>query len=147
MTTNIELINIAKSLCIPNFYCIMIDELDKVLTSSFPISIICNLQDSSENGSHWVMCFISSKSKRLGFHPTKRLGFYPTKIFYCSYGSPIPNKIKNFLMKINTDPILSSNFQIQDFNENTCGYYCLLILYLLNEGLNFEDIILSLKDK
>ena len=139
MSTNIELINIAKSLCIPNFYCIMIDELDKVLLTSwkgneyscFPISIICNLQDSSENGSHWVMCFINLKSK----------------IFYCSYGSPIPTKIKAFLMTLNSLPILSSNFQIQDFNENTCGYYCLLILYLLNEGLNFEDIILSLNER
>ena len=70
MSTNIELINIAKSLCIPNLYCIMIDELDKVFdnlsiieTSSSPISIICNLQDSSKNGSHWVMRFINSKSK------------------------------------------------------------------------------------
>ena len=46
-------------------------------------------------------------------------------------------------MTVNPDYILSSNFQIQDFNEHTCGYYCLLILYLLNEGLKFEDIILS----
>ena len=66
------------------------------------------------------------------------------KIFYCSYGSPIPLEIKKFLMSVDNRPILSSNIQIQDFNENTCGYYCLLILYLLNEGTKFEDIILSL---
>ena len=47
-------------------------------------------------------------------------------------------------MSVDNRPILSSNIQIQDFNENTCGYYCLLILYLLNEGTKFEDIILSL---
>ena len=41
-------------------------------------------------------------------------------------------------------PILSSNFQIQDFNENTCRYYCVFIFYLLNEGIKIEDIILDL---
>ena len=128
MTTNIELISLAKALYIPNFYCIMIDEFLIIEVKERPLSIICNLQDSTKNGSHWVMCFISLTQK----------------IFYCSYGSPIPLKIKTFLMSIDDRSILSSNFQIQDFNENTCGYYCLLILYLLNEGEQFEDIILNL---
>ena len=39
--------------------------------------------------------------------------------------------------------ILSSNFQIQELNEDTCGLYCILILILLNDKLKFEDIIIS----
>ena len=128
MSSNIELITLAKALYIPNFYCIMIDEFSIIEKDNLPLSIICNLQDSTQNGTHWVMCFISKTQK----------------IFYCSYGSPIPLEIKKILMLVDDRAILSSNFQIQDFNENTCGYYCLLILYLLNEGTKFEDIILDL---
>ena len=51
----------------------MIDDFSIIDKSSLPISIICNLQDSSQSGSHWVMCVLSNKDK----------------IFYFSYGSPI----------------------------------------------------------
>ena len=54
------------------------------------------------------------------------------------------------MMKVDDRLILSSNFQIQDFNEDTCGLYCILILFLLHERtsgpdnkLKFEDIIIS----
>ena len=104
MSTNIELISLAKALYIPNFYCIMINEFSIIEEKDRPLSIIFNLQDSTQNGSHWVMCFISLTQK----------------IFYCSYGSPIPLEIKKLLMSVDDRPILSSNFQIQDFNENTC---------------------------
>ena len=47
------------------------------------------------------------------------------------------------MMEVDNRLILYSNFQIQDFNEDTCGLYCILILFLLNEILKFEDIIIS----
>ena len=46
-------------------------------------------------------------------------------------------------MKVDDRSILSSNFQIQDFNEDTCGLYFILILFLLNDKITFEDIIIS----
>ena len=41
------------------------------------------------------------------------------------------------MMEVDDRLILSSNFQIQDFNEDTCGLYCILILFLLNDKLKF----------
>ena len=47
------------------------------------------------------------------------------------------------MMEVDDRLILYSNFQIQDFNEDTCGLYCILILFLLNDKIKFEDIIIS----
>ena len=45
-TTNIELIDIAKDLSIPNFYCICKDEMNQCPTENIIINIIVNLNDS-----------------------------------------------------------------------------------------------------
>ena len=37
-----------------------------------------------------------------------------------------------------------STFQIQHFDENTCGEYCLYVLDRLNKGDNFYKIMLDL---
>ena len=47
------------------------------------------------------------------------------------------------MMEVDDRLILSSNFQIQDFSEDTCELYCILILFLLNDKIKFEDIIIS----
>ena len=65
------------------------------------------------------------------------------KIYYSSYGDPIPVEGKKFMVEVDDRLTLSSNFQIQNFNEDTCGLYCILILFLLNDKLKFEDIIIS----
>ena len=48
-TTNIELIEIAKDLPIPNFHCICKDEINQCPTDNTPINIIVNLNDSDIN--------------------------------------------------------------------------------------------------
>ena len=135
-TTNIELIDLAKDLTIPNFYCICKDELnarfidpmDQCPTETIPINIIVNLNDFDNivNG-HWCLCFINDDQK----------------VYYLSFGDPIPNQVKDFMMKVDDRKILSSNFQIQNFNTDTCGLYCILILFLLNNKIKFEDIIIN----
>ena len=127
-TTNIELIQLAKDLSIPNFYCICKEETNQCPTENIPINIIVNLNDSDNkfNG-HWCLSFINDDQK----------------VYYSSFGDPIPNQVKDFMMKIDHLKILSSNFQIQDFNTDTCGLYCILILFLLNTKIKFEDIIIG----
>ena len=137
MSNNIELINLAKYLNIRNFYCIMVDEFNMIPVSTvsfkevdYPLSIIFNSQDSSKNGSHWQSIFIDDKQK----------------IFYCSYGSPIAPEAKEFMLSIDKRPILTSDIQTQQFDDDSCGFRCILLLYLLNNGCKFEDIVLSLNE-
>ena len=81
-TTNIELIELAKWLSIPNFYCICKDEFNTIKTD-LPTNIIVNLNDSDKNvNGHWCLCFMDHKQK----------------IYYSSYGDPIPVEVKKFMM-------------------------------------------------
>ena len=41
---------------------------------------------------------------------------------------------------------MSSTFLVQDFDETICGELCVLVIYLLSEGIEFEDAVLSLVD-
>ena len=127
-TSNIELISMSKYLDIPNFYCLMKDQLKSINDIKYPLNIVVNLQNSNENGSHWSLIYGDDKQK----------------IYYSSYGDDIPNECKEFLMNIDDRSILTSNWQIQDFKEDTCGLYSIIILYFLNLGDQFEDIVLSL---
>ena len=107
-TTNIELIELVKCLSIPNFYCKCKDELNplNIVKSDHPTNIIVNLKDSDKNvNGHWCLCFMDSNQK----------------IYYSSYRDPIPLEVKKFMMEVDDRLILSSNFYIQDFNEDTCG--------------------------
>ena len=128
-TTNIELIELAKCLSITNFYCICKDEINELLKQHLghqglgqtspaspysPTNIIVNLTDSEKNvNGYWCLCFIDNEQK----------------IYYSSYGDPIPIEVKQYMIEIDDRLILSSNFQIQDFNEDTCGLYCILISF------------------
>ena len=93
-----------------------------------PLNIFVNLYDSDNNvNGHWCLSFINDDEK----------------VYYSSFGDPIFNQVKEFMMKVDDRKILFSNFQIQDFNTETCGLYCILIFFLLNNKINFEDIIIG----
>ena len=47
------------------------------------------------------------------------------------------------MIKVDYRKILSSNFQIQDVNTDTCRLYCILILFLLNNKIKLQDIIIG----
>lgn len=127
MTTNLEVDKMANNLKIPNYRgCMMMDELRNIKPNDCECAVI-NLQSSSKNGSHWVAYYKK----------------YNNKYYFCSYGGPIPVGIKNYL----GSPIKCHNFQIQSFNSVECGELCILFLYLMSKGLEFEDVILSMLDK
>ena len=122
-SNNIELDEIGLKL-IPNYKkCRMRDELSNQKCSKNECGII-NLETSNDNGSHWICYFVNDKQK----------------IAVSSFGDPIPKELIDYLGK----NIYTSDIQIQEFTEDTCGFISLLILYLLNEDHKFEDIILEL---
>ena len=130
MTSNIELKNIADSLHIPNFNVLMKDELLNYNNIKYPLNLIVGSKNSDESDdyNHWTMCYVDEQQK----------------IFYSSFGDKIPLEIKEFLYKLDDRPILSSDWQIQDWSETSCGMYCILILWLILQDMKFEDIILNL---
>ena len=99
----------------------------KDLTPQETEYIIVNLQNSDQSGSHWT-AVIRQKNKNY---------------YACSFGSDPPLEVQDYLGK----NILSSTFQIQQFDESCCGEYSLLIIYLVRQGIPFEHAILSLVEE
>jgi hypothetical protein len=99
----------------------MIDTLPKK-SNNIECGIV-NLDTSNNSGTHWV-----------AYYKNKNKSYY-----FDSFGVDPPGELKNYL---NTE-IISSTFQIQKFNTNNCGYYCLLVLKLM-EKYDYRDIIIRL---
>ena len=126
MTTNFELIEAAKHLQIPNFNCVMRDQLKDVPSNDL-MNLILNSADSSTSGIHWVI-----------LHKNK-----DKVIYYSSFGDPVYQEVLDYFKGYR---ILTSDTRIQEFNTTICGHLCILILFLIKQGHEFEDIILSLQD-
>ena len=83
---------------------------------------VVNLDVSKNTGTHWV-CYYKNKD---------------TSYYFDSFGLDPPLELQNYL----NSRIELSTFQIQNFNTHHCGYYCLLILKLL-ERYDFKEIVLD----
>jgi hypothetical protein len=84
---------------------------------------ILNLGVGKNNGTHWVCYYI-----------------YNERCYYFdSFGLDPPLEIQNYF----NSQIELSTFQIQKFNTHHCGYYCLLVLKLLDK-YDFKEIVLNL---
>ena len=124
MTTDTELSKMVKDLNIKNYRgCYMSNELPP-----FPEENECgiiNSQSSDDgNGKHWF-CWYKNGD---------------IKIFFDSFGTSPSLELVNYL----GSGILTSTFQIQKINSDICGELNLLILYLLDRGHSFEEIILDI---
>ena len=122
-TSNFELDEIGDKL-IPFYrHCVMKNEL-KNMKPNEKESLIVNLNNSDEKGSHWLLIYKNGNEK----------------IFFDSFGVLPPKEVIDYLGK----NIYTSDIKIQNFDETVCGLYCILIAYLLNCNHKFEDIIIDL---
>jgi hypothetical protein len=60
--------------------------------------------------------------------------------YFCSYGSPPPLALVEYLGK----PVHTHTFQIQDFGSNICGELACLWLLLMDRGFDYFDAVLTL---
>ena len=120
--TNRKLEEKVKELNIKNFRGVfMRDTLPNKIKNN-EVGIV-NLDSIKNSGTHWV-CYYKNKDKCY---------------YFDSFGLDPPIELQKYL---NSDIELST-FQIQKFNIHHCGYYCILVLKLL-EKYNYKNIILSL---
>jgi hypothetical protein len=120
--TNYEIINLVKELKIKNFRGIFMRDTLPTKINELESGIV-NLDSIKNNGTHWV-CYLKNKDK---------------SYYFDSFGLDPPLELLNYLNR----PIKLSTFQIQKFNTHHCGYYCLLILKLL-EKYDYNNIIMKL---
>src|SRR3977135_1759754 len=123
-TSDSELIKMTKDLGIKSFRgCFMRNTLPSICMKNE--GGILNFQSSEDgNGTHWSSWLKKGESK----------------IFFDSFGTNPPHEFVKYLGK----GILSSTFQIQKINSDICGELCILVLFLLDNGYSFEEIILDI---
>jgi len=90
----------------------MSDELNKKASNNE--CMIINLDESKNEGTHWVSLFIKDI----------------TSYYFNSYGFPPTKEVQKYC----TEPKFYNSFQIQKVNEVICGHYCIYILYKLDIG-------------
>ena len=88
--------------------------------------IICNQSNSQSYGTHWVAIFMPKQG---------------SLEFFNSYG--IPPKNEYFLKFIEKDNIYYcyNSVQIQDYNSDVCGQYCIFFLICRFLGIKFDQFI------
>src|SRR6266853_5994771 len=129
--SNFDIVRIVKQLKIKNFKGVfMKDELNKCIGRNE--CGIVNLQNSDQHGSHWINYY--------------KKGI--VKYYFDSYGLDCPDNLLKYLKPTkNSSPIICSTFIIQKFGTVICGQLCVFVLYMLDHGHKFLDILLSLMDE
>ena len=119
---NLEIVELIKEIKIKNFIGVFIrDEIPLNLSDNF--YFIYNYQTSKEHGEHWAV-FIRKNKKN--YHSSS-FGDDPCK--------EITDQYKN---------IMTSTFRFQGYFEKSCGLFCVLLIYLIENGNSFEDSVLSM---
>jgi hypothetical protein len=94
-----------------------LDGLDGLQIQMYPVCLIVNNQNSLEPGEHWLAIYIPWPGRHLEF--------------YDSYGRGIasyPQNFANFARRNNLS-IVENIVQVQNYNSEYCGHYCIYFLY------------------
>ena len=121
--SNIELLEAARKLKIPNFRGVSLRDILPKKPKKKECGIL-NLDDTTGSGTHWVAWYKNGTEKK----------------YFDSYGLQPPNELIDYLHS----PILYNTEQIQPKDQVFCGHLCLYVLKHLGEGQNLQDIINSL---
>jgi hypothetical protein len=115
-STNTQLINFAEKMKLPLNNILMRDEMNELKNDGF---YIINLDDSNGNGTHWTALYFQGNP--LNSYYFDSFGFVPPL--------EVEQKIK---------PYLYNDADIQDFNSEACGYYCLAFIKFLHDKNDIE---------
>jgi len=112
--SNIQLGELINKFNLPLNDIIMRDEADKINKDGFYIT---NLDTSKGDGSHWTSLY---------YHPLK-------SYYFDSFGFVPPFDVEDVIT-----PYIHNDKDIQDFNSEACGYFCVAFIKFLNDKENKE---------
>jgi hypothetical protein len=126
MMTNVDLENMADKLGLPIVGVFSKDELINDDKAPRQIgSYYVNMQDSTEgNGTHWIFIKIFKSGHGL---------------YFDSFGFPSPKAVEIFLKPFK--PYAYNNREIQDYDSDNCGRFCLCADALVKEYDTYNDFL------
>jgi hypothetical protein len=86
---------------------------------------VINMSDSDQPGTHWVLVY----------------NVRPREVYYFDSFGQFPAEQVLARMEATGKDILRCSQVIQAFNSVKCGYYAILVAYLLDQGYDFLDIV------
>ena len=95
------------------------DELKNLIITSFPSFLICNIDLSSQPGSHWIALGI--------FRNT--IEIFDSSGFKIFLWSRVPCHLLNFIHKLSLTRQILVSKRLQSKKSTLCGFYC--IFYIL----------------
>ena len=105
----------------------MRDKANKINDDGF---YIVNLDKTTGQGTHWTCLY---------YHPLK-------SYYFDSFGFVPPEEIENIIIPYN-----HNNKDIQDYNSDACGYYCIAFIKFLHSKIDkqmaFNEFILLFSKK
>ena len=121
--SNIELLEAARKLKIPNFRGVSLRDILPKKPKKKECGIL-NLDDTTGSGTHWVAWYKNGTENK----------------YFDSYGLQPPNELVDYLHS----PILYNTERVQPYDQVFCGHLCLYVLKQLGGGQHLQDIINSL---
>ena len=133
--TNLQLINYARELKIPNFRGVFMRD---TLPRTGPLNTECgivNLNTSEQPGSHWV-CYYKDPHRR---------------IYFDSFGQITPMEIQKYLktkreFEVGKGAIQRNTDIVQRINTHVCGHFCLFVLKSLSDKHDFQGVLNELSN-
>lgn len=99
--------------------CFMSDQGENIKDGYY---YVYNLNNSKQNGSHWVALYKNKFGK---------------SYYFDSYGFIADKEIEPYIK-----PYIYNKKQIQDINSTSCGYYCIaFIVFMYFSDNKFDDFI------
>ena len=98
------------------------------ITSTFPAGYIINLDNFGSEGIHWIGVYVTEKYINI----------------FDSFGGNFLNDgfFSAFLRSYqNKRRIVSSQYEIQSINSNTCGLYSILFILVLSRGFSLNQFV------
>lgn len=112
--TNTDLEKLINEMKLPLNNIIMRDETKEINDDGF---YIINLDTSKNEGTHWTALY---------YHPLK-------SYYFDSFGFVPPYEVEEVI-----NPYHYNNKDIQDYNSDACGWYCLAFIKFMNDKNNKE---------
>ena len=121
--SNMDIISKCQELQIENFKGVFMRDELKSNAAKSDECLILNLDDSTNDGTHWTCLFIK----------------HGICYYFDSFGFPPPNEVYQYWKKFADKSY--NTFKIQRPDQVICGHYCIYVLYKLSNAFKFYDVL------